>query len=181
MSGFAQEMVNSHLGTVSKKKKRGVKTKWKFGLTSSTVKLPAEVAKKMGIANTAFVLRDYPKAIEYFNQVLEEVPTAHEAYHSLGLISEETGDAEKALNFFIISAYLKARDSDLWLKVAEMSDKRGLKRQADYCYNRACKSNPCDWSLHEIRINRALADKDNQSVRFGPCSSLFFFIDYFQI
>lgn len=62
----------------------------------------------------------------------------------MGLIYEELGDQQKALEFFMIAAHLTPRDSPLWKRLALLSREQGQPRQAIYCFTKAIRQAPDD-------------------------------------
>lgn len=59
------------------------------------------------------VLCRHAEAIVLLLEVIKGAPNLPDAYHTLGLLYEAQGDAEKSVNFFMISAHLSK--VQLWL------------------------------------------------------------------
>lgn len=95
---------------------------------SSTHRLSPEASRAMGAGNAAFVHRRHAEAISAFKEVIRLAPSAHEPYHSLGLIFEEMGDAEKAIGYFFLAAQLRPQDIELWKRLATMHQRSDNQR-----------------------------------------------------
>ncbi len=54
-------------------------------------------------------------------EIIRQVPNVADPYHTLGLIYEELGQKDKALQFFMIAAHLTPKDQHLWYRLAQMS------------------------------------------------------------
>lgn len=101
---------------------RGRPKKIDYGFGKSTTHtLPPQVGKIMGQANMCFVSRKYEEASGLLLEVIRQAPHAYEAYQTLGLIHEETGDLSKALSYYVIAAHLVKTDADLWRKLARLT------------------------------------------------------------
>ena len=101
---------------------RGRPKKVDYGFGKSTTHtLPPQVSKIMGQANMCFVGRKYEDATGLLLEVIRQAPYAYEAYQTLGLIHEETGDLGKALSYYVIAAHLVKTDADLWKKLARLT------------------------------------------------------------
>ena len=109
---------------------------------SSTINLSPEASKIMGIANDAFVKRNYDLAIENFLEVVRLSPKCHEPYHSLGLIYEELGQMQKAVCYYFLSAQLNNFDVDLWKRLAVLCKESGKYDVSFYMMGRALKQQP---------------------------------------
>ena len=101
--------------------------------------MPSEIADLLGEANTLFAFTDLSAAREKLLEVIRLWPSSPDAYHTLGLIHEEEGEAGRALECFIIAAHLTGKDESLWRRLAEMSRDQKNYHQAIYCLNRALR------------------------------------------
>jgi tetratricopeptide (TPR) repeat protein len=107
-------------------------------------KIPPDVAKLLGEANMCYVSQDFSEAIRLLEEVVRRVPSVADPYHTLGLVYEEMDNRRKALDCYLIAAYLTGRDAETWKRVATMSHQQGLHEQAIYCINRALRLVPGD-------------------------------------
>lgn len=73
------------MGGVKRRKKKG------------SAQLPPEVAGILGEANEAFMEEDHDTAIKLLLEVIHKAPRFSGAYHTLGLIYEEIGEVDQAL------------------------------------------------------------------------------------
>jgi tetratricopeptide (TPR) repeat protein len=101
--------------------------------------MPADIADMLGEANMLFAFTDLAAAREKLLEVIRQWPTVPDAYHTLGLIHEEEGEAGRALECFIIAAHLTGKDDHLWRRLADMSREQKNYQQAIYCLNRALR------------------------------------------
>ena len=101
--------------------------------------LPEHVSRKLGEANILYATQKHQEAIVLLQEVVRLAPNATDAYHLLGLLYEEIGDVKRSLNFFMIAAHLTPKQVDLWRRLADMSSKQGLVRQAVYCLTQVTK------------------------------------------
>jgi general transcription factor 3C polypeptide 3 (transcription factor C subunit 4) len=106
--------------------------------------LPEEVSRKMGEANILYATQRHQEAITLLQEVVRLAPNSPDAYHLLGLLYDEIGDASKSLNFLMIAAHLTPRQVDLWRRLAHMSSQQGLLRQALYCLTQVTKRDKDD-------------------------------------
>lgn len=63
----------------------------------------------------------------------------------------ETEQPDKALQFSLIAAHLSPRDSNQWIRLANLSLESGNLKQAITCYSRAIQASPKDIDLYETR------------------------------
>lgn len=106
--------------------------------------LPEEVSRKLGEANILYATQRHQEAITLLQEIVRLAPNAPDAYHLLGLLYDEIGDASKSLNFFMIAAHLTPKQVDLWRRLANMSSQQGLVRQALYCLTQVTKRDKDD-------------------------------------
>ncbi|KAF8949036.1 transcription factor TFIIIC subunit tfc4 [Haplosporangium gracile] len=105
---------------------------------------PPEVQKLLGLANNAYVNRDYDQAVDYFQQVIVTHPNVFQAWNIMGVIQEELGNTEKALQLYLVAAHLTPKDGALWKKLAVISKDCGYDQQALYCFTRAFRADKND-------------------------------------
>lgn len=114
-------------------------------------KLPPDVSRMLGEANMCYVSQDFQQAIRMLEEVVRRVPRVADPYHTLGLVYEEMDDQKRALECFLIAAYLTGKDVETWKRVATMSHEQGLLKQAIYCINRALRLAPGDVNAQYTR------------------------------
>ncbi|KAF9138688.1 transcription factor TFIIIC subunit tfc4 [Mortierella sp. GBA39] len=122
------------------KSKREKKKMQKKGI----INYPPEVQKLLGLANNAYVNRDYDQAVDYFQQVIVTHPNVFQAWNIMGVIQEELGNTEKALQLYLVAAHLTPKDGTLWKKLAVISKDCGYDQQALYCFTRAFRADKND-------------------------------------
>ena len=105
------------------------------------------VARALGVA---------AQAIKLLEDVVKQAPRVSDPYHTLGLIHEEMQDQKRALECYLIAAFLTAKDVDVWKRVARMSQEQGDLRQASYCINRALRLTPNDCGALNTRAELLL-------------------------
>ena len=71
-------------------------------------------------------------------------PGLPHAYHTLGLIYEETGQASKALKLWMMAAHLSKRDVQQWQNLFHLSKQHGEVQQSIYCLQRILAIKPDD-------------------------------------
>lgn len=82
---------------------------------------PPEIQRLLGQANSAYVNKDYKEAVELFQQVIVTHPSVFQAWNIMGVIQEELGNTEKALQLYLVAAHLTPKDGALWKKLAVIS------------------------------------------------------------
>lgn len=75
----------------------------------------------LGLANSAYVNKEYKEAVELFQQVIIKDPRVFQAWNTMGVIQEELGNTEKALQLYLVAAHITPKDGDLWKKLAQIS------------------------------------------------------------
>ncbi|KAG0272867.1 transcription factor TFIIIC subunit tfc4 [Linnemannia exigua] len=133
----AIEELGLALAPKSKREKKKLQKK-------GTVTYPPEVQKLLGLANNAYVNRDYDQAVDYFQQVIVTHPNVFQAWNIMGVIQEELGNTEKALQLYLVAAHLTPKDGALWKKLAVISKECGYDQQALYCFTRAFRADKND-------------------------------------
>lgn len=84
-------------------------------------RISSQAAKIMGDANICWMSRNFIEAAKLTQEVIRLAPNLPDSYHLLGLIYSDLNNKKKALECFMISAYLNPEDLDLWKRVAGMS------------------------------------------------------------
>ncbi|KAG0362893.1 transcription factor TFIIIC subunit tfc4 [Gamsiella multidivaricata] len=110
----ALEELGLSLAPRTQKEKRRMKRK-------GEVIYPPEIQKLLGMANHAYVSKDYKLAVDLFQQVIVTHPSVFQAWNIMGVIQEELGNTEKALQLYLVAAHLTPKDGALWKKLAVIS------------------------------------------------------------
>jgi tetratricopeptide (TPR) repeat protein len=97
-----------------------VKGSTKKRIMAGEYRLSDEVKRVLGEANGLYVQRDYGSAVDLLQKVIKENPQAYPAWNTLGLVHEELGNSDKALQFRMTAALL-TNDNDLWKELAQKS------------------------------------------------------------
>ncbi|KAI9741008.1 MAG: transcription factor TFIIIC subunit tfc4 [Cirrosporium novae-zelandiae] len=93
-------------------------------------------------ATSAFIDKDYKKAIELVQQAIQVNPEIFAAYSLLSEIRLAEGDRNSALMALFSGAHTKPRDPKVWKQVADLileqpgEDRQLAMKDAIYCYNR---------------------------------------------
>ncbi|XP_075216915.1 general transcription factor 3C polypeptide 3-like isoform X1 [Lycorma delicatula] len=154
------ETVDSTEGTKSDKKevKTGVVQKIKKRYVRRS--LPPALKGLMGEANLRYARGDKDTAVKICLEIIREVPTAPEPYHTLAGLYEELGHSDKSLQMSLIAAHLSPSDPNQWIHLAEVSHEQGNFKQAITCYTNALKA---DEKNIEVYFKRAeLLEKEGQ-------------------
>ncbi|XP_015118075.1 general transcription factor 3C polypeptide 3 [Diachasma alloeum] len=112
--------------------------------------LPLALQGLMGEANLRYARGDTELAIKMCMEIIRQVPSAPEPFHTLAMIYE-TDDPEKALQFSLIAAHLSPKDAEQWTRLANLSMDSGNIKQAVTCLTKAIQANPKDVKLYEAR------------------------------
>jgi len=73
------------------------------------------------MANNAYVNKEFNEAVELFQQVIVKDHRVFQAWNIMGVIQEELGNTEKALQLYLVGAHLTPKDGALWKKLAKIS------------------------------------------------------------
>jgi general transcription factor 3C polypeptide 3 (transcription factor C subunit 4) len=84
------------------------------------IKLPDEVKRQLGEANSLYIARDYGSAIDILQDIITHHPHAHPAWNTLGLVHEELGNKPKSLQLRMVAAHM-CNDAHLWKELAQKS------------------------------------------------------------
>lgn len=74
----------------------------------------------IGEAAAAYVDRNWSRAIQLCQDVIQIEPAAHTAWNTLALVHEDLGDIDTSLKLKIMAAHLQG-DSDLWRELGRSS------------------------------------------------------------
>ena len=83
-----------------------------------------------------YAYREFQQAIALLLEVIRIAPGLPHAYHTLGLIYEETGQPLKGLKLFMMAAHLSKKDLGAWKQLAQLSRRHGEMQQCIYCLQR---------------------------------------------
>ncbi|XP_076638153.1 general transcription factor 3C polypeptide 3 isoform X3 [Colletes latitarsis] len=128
--------------------------------------LPPVLQGLMGEANLRFARGDTELAAQICMEIIRQVPSAPEPFHTLAMIYE-ADQPEKSLQFALIAAHLSPRDADQWVRLANMSLEKGDIKQAITCYNKAIQANPKDINLYETRARLLERNGDKKAYLRG--------------
>ena len=104
-----QEEVRLGLGQKRKRRRTG---------RSSGKQLPPELSALLGEAHSYFMEGKHDTAIEALKEVVRQAPNVPDSYHTLGMIYQERGEIDKAVELFKMGAHLTRKDVSLWRHVA---------------------------------------------------------------
>ena len=79
------------------------------------------LAEVVGQANVAYTMGNYGEAIKLLHDVIRESPNAYQAWATLAMVHDELGDAQKALQTYLMAAHLSPKDGELWRRLGGMS------------------------------------------------------------
>ncbi|CAO3619253.1 unnamed protein product [Cunninghamella blakesleeana] len=123
-----------------KKSKKGAKVLKMKGET----KLPEAVKDLLGKANYLYINRDYGQAIALLQETITKYPNLHQPWNTLGLVHEEMGNKEKALQVRMVAAHMSGNDAGLWKELGLRSIENNANQQAIYCFTKALVVDPLD-------------------------------------
>lgn len=69
-----------------------------------------------------FVTQDLQGAAQLLLEIIREAPHVASPYHTLGLIYEQLGHQQQALQVFVLAAHFTPRDVDMWRRLAMMAE-----------------------------------------------------------
>ncbi|KAF9306517.1 transcription factor TFIIIC subunit tfc4 [Mortierella antarctica] len=138
----------------------------KKGSKKGAVVYHPEVQRLLGLANGAYVNKEYKEAVELFQQVIIKDPRVFQAWNTMGVIQEELGNTEKALQLYLVAAHITPKDGDLWKKLAQISKDCGYNQQALYCFTKAYAADKTDLdSLWDRSIMQAIMEQYDRAIR----------------
>ena len=91
----------------------------------------------MGEANTAFILRDYPRAIHLLQRIIHQSPMSLAPYHTLALLHEDVGDTRKAYDVLKVISTLAVKDAENWKRMARLGRRLGEVDEVEVAVARA--------------------------------------------
>ncbi|KAG0181852.1 transcription factor TFIIIC subunit tfc4 [Apophysomyces sp. BC1034] len=118
--------------------------KGKRRVTSGETKLPEEVKNMLGRANALYIAQDYGQAIDLLQTLITQHPNVYQSWNTLGLVHEEMGNAEKALQLRMVAAHMCQKDGGLWKELGLKSVENNATQQAIYCLSKALIVDPAD-------------------------------------
>ncbi|KAG2220363.1 hypothetical protein INT45_010749 [Circinella minor] len=107
-------------------------------------RLAPEVKELLGEANLLYISQDYGKAIDFLQNLITKYPNVHQAWNTLGLVHEEMGHQDKALQLRMVAAHMNQSDSLLWKELGVKSINVNANQQAIYCFTKALVVDPTD-------------------------------------
>lgn len=116
-------------------------------------KLSPEITRMLGDATLHYAHGSYEEATSVLHEVIRLAPNLPDPFHTLGLIYNALGDDKKSLNFYMIAAHLKRKDSSLWKLLFTWSMEQGNIGQASYCLSKAINADPKDITLRLYRAS----------------------------
>lgn len=121
----------------SRKKK---KKKKKATLATPIGRVSQQVRDLLGQGHNSFLKRDYEMAISLLEEAIRLAPGLADPFVTLGAIYEELNDPKRSLEALLVAVHLTPGDTDLWKRVAIMSQTVGNLDQAIYCFKRCVKA-----------------------------------------
>jgi hypothetical protein len=82
------------------------------------------------------------QAAEILLEVIKLAPEHQPAFQTLGMIYEDSGDRQKALDIYMIAADLNSRDVDQWKRLSAMANEVGNRDQELHCLNKLIRLLP---------------------------------------
>eukprot|EP00835_Amoeboradix_gromovi_P003839 NODE_270_length_12222_cov_0.321868.p2 type:complete len:905 gc:universal NODE_270_length_12222_cov_0.321868:3031-5745(+) len=96
----------------------------------------------MGKANLLFANKDYDEAVIKIKHCIQFCPNTQQPWYLLGLIYQELGNELKAMQTFFIAAHFDMKNTQLWLRLANLSKQQNKLKEAVYCTTKAIQSSP---------------------------------------
>ncbi|KAI9254630.1 hypothetical protein BDA99DRAFT_162343 [Phascolomyces articulosus] len=118
--------------------------KAKSRITSGEARLAPEVKEMLGQANVLYISQDYGKAIDFLQNLITKYPNVYQAWNTLGLVHEEMGHRDKALQLRMVAAHMNQNDANLWKELGVKSIEADANQQAIYCFTKALVAQPAD-------------------------------------
>lgn len=118
---------------------KSLKRNYSSSLGPHHTKFPPLLSKQMGMANTAYVNKQFDEAIALLTDIIGKYPQASESYYTLSMIYEDMGDKSRCFNNLLISALLMKNNMELWKRLVDMSIELGKRKEAIYCLRKLGK------------------------------------------
>ncbi|XP_030550361.2 general transcription factor 3C polypeptide 3 isoform X2 [Rhodamnia argentea] len=141
-------------------RRKSKKTKKRGRRKGSRNKLSPGITRMLGDATLNYARGNYDEAISLSSQVVRLAPNLPDPYDTLGRIYDDLGIDKKAVDFYMIAAHLKPKDSSMWKRLFTRSLEQGNNGQARYCLSKAITADPQDVSLlfHQGSLHSNLGD-----------------------
>lgn len=141
-------------------RRKSKKTKKRGRRKGSRNKLSSEITRMLGDATLHYARGNYDEGISISSQVVRLAPNLPDPYDTLGRIYDDLGNDKKAVDFYMIAAHLKPKDSSMWKRLFTRSLEQGNNGQARYCLSKAITADPKDVSLlfHQASLHSNLGD-----------------------
>ena len=143
--------------------------KKKQTLSTPIGRVSQEVRDLLGQGHNSFLKRDYDTAISLLEEAIRLAPGLADPFVTLGAIYEELGDPKRSLEALLVAVHLTPGDTELWKRVAIMSQTVGNLSQAIYCFKRCVKAVSGDEAEPFLRD---LANLYVQAGRFFDAASI---------
>lgn len=102
-------------------------------------KLPFALSRIIAEANEAFANGDHAGAIAACREVVKAAPSYPESYSLLGLIYEDMGQQQKALDSYIIAVHANEKDARSWKSLGLLYKAMGQQKEAAHAFARAAR------------------------------------------
>ncbi|XP_067931437.1 general transcription factor 3C polypeptide 3-like isoform X2 [Watersipora subatra] len=102
-------------------------------------RLSKELQGLMGEANLKFARGEYDEVIAMCREIIRSAPTAPDPYQTLSMLHEEMGDHDTAYQCGLVGAHLDPRNTEEWLRLADMAEEADNKKDCSYCYRQVAK------------------------------------------
>jgi tetratricopeptide (TPR) repeat protein len=144
---FDDDHAGSRAGGGRKKQRRGDNTASSSSSSSSLLPGVAtrgpsrhhqEMARRCGEANLKYLNGDLDAAIGVLLEVIRQAPEYSPAFQTLGVIYEELGQPQKALDIYLVAAHITPKDREQWRRLAQMAAAVHNREQGVYCLTKAC-------------------------------------------
>ena len=103
---------------------------------ASVSKLSAEETQLLQAANDAYLVKDFPQAMELYEQLIRLSPNLPDPFHMLSLIHTELNQPKQAFDFLLLATSLTPQDVQLWHRAVELAREVGSTKQRIFCLRR---------------------------------------------
>ncbi|KAI9029554.1 hypothetical protein CLU79DRAFT_810127 [Phycomyces nitens] len=121
-----------------------LKGKTRRRITAGEMRLSDEVKTLLGNANGLYIAKDYGAAIALLQDLITKHSNVHQAWNTLGLVHEEMGNKDKALQLRMVAAHMCGTDASLWKELAVKSIENDATQQGLYCLTKALQIDSMD-------------------------------------